>query len=420
MFKREARCLLAVMGIVVVGSLEGFPVQANDWPQWRGVNRDAISAETGLLSDWPQEGPPLVWTAEGLGQGYSSVSIAAGKVFTMGDQNGEELIIAIEAETGKKLWATKISSANGDGPRCTPTVDGDQIYGLGRSGDLACIDSVKGEVVWQANLQNDFGGKMMSGWRYSESPLVDGEKLICTPGGQQATLIALNKRTGKTIWKSRVPGGDGAAYSSAIPAQVDGQKEYIQFLGRGVVGVAAEDGKFLWRYDKPANGVANCSTPIFHDHYVLASSAYRTGSGLVEIHHQGSKMKTTEVFFNKQVKNHHGGLVLVDGYVYGAHGGNEDRDPALVCLEFQTGKVMWQSTKAGKGSIAYADGRLYYRNENGPMLLVEANPNKYVERSRFDQPNRSGSRAWAHPVIANGKLYLRDQDVLLCYDVKQK
>jgi outer membrane protein assembly factor BamB len=339
----------------------------------------------------------------------------------MGDRNGDEVVIAIDADSGKKeLWATKVSKADGDGPRCTPTVDDGHIFALGRLGDLVCIDADSGSVVWRKNLEKDFAGRMMSGWHYSESPLVDGEKLICTPGGQQATMVALNKKTGEPIWKAHVPGGDGAAYSSAIAAQVDGEKEFIQFLGKGVVGVAADDGKFLWRYDKPANGVANCSTPIFHDHYVLASSAYRQGSGLVELHHQGAEIKTSEVFFNKEVKNHHGGLVFVDGYVYGAHGGNEDRSPALVCLEFQTGKVMWQSTKAGKGSIAYADDRLYYRNENGPMLLVEANPNKYVERSRFDQPNRSGSRAWAHPVIANGKLYLRDQDVLLCYDVKQK
>ncbi len=184
--------------------------------------------------------------------------------------------------------------------------------------------------------------------------------------------------------------------------------------------MAAEDGKFLWRYDKPANGTANCSTPVFHDHYVLASSAYHHGSGLLELRHQGAEIKATEVFFKKEVKNHHGGLVLVDGYVYGAHGGNEDRSPALVCLEFQTGNVMWQSTKAGKGSIAYADGRLYYRNEDGPMILAGANPMGYVERGRFDPPNRSSAHSWAHPVIANGKLYLRDQDVLLCYDIKQK
>jgi outer membrane protein assembly factor BamB len=409
-----------LMVFVFIVSMKERSARANDWPQWRGVHRDAISAETGLLPDWPQEGPPLVWKAEGLGRGYSSVSVVAGKVFTMGDQNGEEKIIAIEAESGNQLWATKVSAADGDGPRCTPTVDGDRVYGLGRSGDLVCLKAADGSEVWRVNLEKDFGGRMMSGWHYSESPLVDGEKLICTPGGQQATLIALNKRTGKMIWKARVPGGDGAAYSSAIAAQVDGQKEFIQFLGKGVVGVAAEDGKFLWRYDKPANGTANCSTPIFHDHYVFASSAYRRGSGLLEVRHQGTGIKTKEVFFNKDVKNHHGGLVLLDGYVYGAHGGNEDRDPALVCLEFQTGKVMWQSTKAGKGAIAYADGRLYYRNQDGPMLLVEADPKKYVERGRFDQPNRSGANAWAHPVIANGKLYLRDQDVLLCYDIKKK
>jgi outer membrane protein assembly factor BamB len=414
MFRRGAQYLSVVIGIVLGGSW--FPLQANDWPQWRGVNRDAISAETGLLQEWPKEGPPLVWKATGLGRGYSSLSIVSGKIFTMGDRNGEEAIIALDAETKKELWTAKVSKADGDGPRCTPTVDGDRVFALGRLGDLICVNAASGKVAWRKNLEKDFGGKMMSSWRYSESPLVDGEKLICTPGGQQATLIALNKKTGQPIWKAQVPGGDGAAYSSAIAAQVDGQKEFIQFLGKGVVGVAAQDGKFLWRYDKPANGTANCSTPIFHDHYVFAASAYGAGGALANI----SKGKNAEVVYStKSMKNHHGGMVLVHGYLYGANGGNGET-PALVCLNFETGKLMWEDRKAGKGSIAYADGRLYYRNEGGPMILVEANPEKYVEHGRFNQPDRSKANAWAHPAIANGKLYLRDQGVLFCYDIKQK
>jgi outer membrane protein assembly factor BamB len=414
MFRRGAQYLSVVIGIVLGGSW--FPLQANDWPQWRGVNRDAISAETGLLQEWPKEGPRLVWKATGLGRGYSSLSIAAGKIFTMGDRNGEEAIIALDAETNKELWSAKVSKGDGDGPRCTPTVDEDRVFALGRLGDLICVNAANGKVVWRKNLEKDFGGKMMSSWRYSESPLVDGEKLICTPGGQQATLIALNKKTGQPIWKAQVPGGDGAAYSSAIAAQVDGLREYIQFLARGVVGVSAQDGKFLWRYDKPANGTANCSTPIFHDHYVFAASAYGAGGALANI----SKGKNAEVVYStKSMKNHHGGMVLVDGYLYGANGGNGET-PALVCLNFETGKLMWEDRKAGKGSIAYADGRLYFRNEGGPMILVEANPEKYVEHGRFNQPDRSKANAWAHPAIANGKLYLRDQDVLFCYDIKQK
>ncbi len=210
MFKREARHLAMAAGILL-GVVGSFPLQANDWPQWRGVNRDAISTETGLLQEWPKEGPPLVWKATGLGRGYSSLSIAAGKIFTMGDRNGEEAIIALDAETNKEIWAAKVSKADGDGPRCTPTVDGDRVFALGRLGDLICVNATSGKIVWRKNLVKDFGGQMMSDWHYSESPLVDGEKLICTPGGQKATLIALNKKTGQPVWKAHVPGGDGAA-----------------------------------------------------------------------------------------------------------------------------------------------------------------------------------------------------------------
>jgi outer membrane protein assembly factor BamB len=389
--------------------------RAEDWPQWRGVNRDAISHEKGLLQEWPKAGPKQAWKATGLGKAYSSVAVANGRIFTMGDLEGPEkgeAVIALQASGGKKIWSAKVGEPWSDGgPRCTPTVDGDRVYGLSPHGDLVCFTTAAGKELWRKDLQKDFGGHMMSGWGYSESPLVDGDKLICTPGGKEATLIALDKKTGKVIWKCQVPGGDGAAYSSIIAADIDGQRQYVQFLGKGVVGVAAKDGKFLWRYDRPANGTANCATPIVHDHFVFASSDYGTGGALAKIA-KGSKAEI--VYDTKSMKNHHGGMVLVDGYLYGANSGS------LACLDFETGKVMWEEGKAGKGSIAYGDGMLYYRGEGGKMLLVEANPKKYVERGRFDQPDRKGAPAWPHPSLANGKLYLRDQDVLLCFDIKKK
>ncbi|HEV2949179.1 MAG TPA: PQQ-binding-like beta-propeller repeat protein [Gemmataceae bacterium] len=394
-------------------------LRADDWPQWRGTHRDARSDETGLLQEWPKGGPRQAWKALGFGRGYSSVAVADGKVFTMSDLgppvNGEA-IIALSVSSGKRLWTAKVGEPwNDGGPRCTPTVDGDLVYALSPHGDLVCVQVADGKVRWRTNLQREFGGHMMSGWGYSESPLVDGDKLICTPGGSQATLVALNKKTGKLIWKSPVPQGDGAAYSSVVAANVNGERQYIQFLGRGVVGVAAKDGKFLWRYDKPANGTANCSTCIVSDPFVFAASAYGAGGALAKI---SEADKADVVYSTKSMKNHHGGMVLVDGYLYGANGGNGET-PALVCLDFKTGEVMWEERKAGKGSIAYADGRLYYRDEDGQMLLVEANPQKYVEHGRFNQPDRRGAPAWSHPALANGKLYLRDQDVLFCYDIKQ-
>jgi outer membrane protein assembly factor BamB len=406
----------------------GVQLSPFDWPQWRGLDRTAVSRETGLLKAWPPEGPPLVWKAKGLGGGYSAPSVAAGRVFGMSARKDQEVVWALEEATGKELWCTPIAArvtnvSRNEGPRCTPTVDGSRLYALGVNGDLVCLDTATGKECWRKNLVKDFGGQMMSNWGYSESPLVDGDKLVCTPGGKEATLVALAKKTGATVWRAQVPEGDEASYASCILAEVDGLRQYIQFVNGGVVSVAAEDGRFLWRYDAPASkGKANCATPVYFDHLVFASSAYpRAGAGLVRLSRQGGKVGADEVYFTKRLMNHHGGMVLIDGYLYGANGGNGlQRLHSLVCLDFKTGKVMWEQRRPGKGSIAYADTCLYYRNEDGTMFLMEATPKGYVERGRFEQPDLSpGAWAWSHPVLANRKLYLRDQDVLLCYDVKQ-
>ncbi|MFN4258964.1 MAG: PQQ-binding-like beta-propeller repeat protein [Gemmataceae bacterium] len=402
----------------VASAAEANQAKPFDWPQWQGIDRTAISKETGLLPSWPAGGPPLVWVAKGLGGGFSTPSVAAGRIFGMSFRGDDEVVWALDEQTGKELWATRIAATrrvgHGSGSRSTPTVDGELLYGVGVSGDLVCLEVATGNIVWQKNMPKEFGGRMMSGWGYSESPLIDGDKVIATPGGKEATLVALHKKTGDLIWQCPVPGGDGAGYSSVAVTTVNGQRQYVQFLGRGVVGVAADDGKFLWRYDRPANGTANCSTPVCLEDYVFAASAYGTGGGLVKITPKGQENSAEEVYFTKSMKNHHGGMVLLDGYLYGAN------ESILTCLDYKTGQIMWETRAAGKGSIAYADGRLYFRNERGPLLLIDANPKEYVERGRFDQPERSNLQAWPHPVIANGKLYIRDQDVLLCFDVKQK
>jgi outer membrane protein assembly factor BamB len=394
-----------------------------DWPQWQGPERTAVSKETGLLADWSKDGPPLAWKAKELGGGYSTPSVAAGRVFGMSYRGDDEGVWAVDEATGQPLWWTRISDANkkigyGEGPRCTPTVDGDVLYALGTAGDLVCLGTKDGKEVWHKNLARDFGGKMMSGWGYSESPLLDGDKLICTPGGKDATLLALDKKNGEVLWKAPVPGGDGAGYASPIAIDAAGHKQYVQFLRGGLVGVDAANGAFLWRYAKCANGTANCSTALYADGEVFGASDYGTGGGLVKLSKDAAGgVKADEVYFTKEMKNHHGGMILHDGYLYGANGGK------LVCLEFKTGKVMWGGDKAktaGKGSVALADGRLYYREEGGTMVLIEAGAQGYVEHGRFSQPDRSKKNAWPHPVVANGRLYLRDQDVLLCYDVKAK
>jgi outer membrane protein assembly factor BamB len=404
---------------------------ADDWAQWQGPERNAISKETGLLKEWPKEGPPLAWRINGLGGGDSAPSIAAGRIFGMSNRGEDEVVWALSEKDGKELWVSRLGPAinqrmaqGKEGPGCTPTVDGDRLYVEGLGGDVACLQAKDGKLIWQRSLKDDFGGSVPN-WSYRESPLLDGDKVICTPGGKDATLVALDKLTGKTIWKSQVPGDPKAAYSSAIAIELGGQRQYIQLTAKALIGVAASDGKFLWQYDRPANRMGiNCSTPLYHDGMVFAASAYGTGGGLVKLSKDADGgIKAEEVWFSKNMENHHGGVVLVDGCLYGANGGNGGGYP--VCLDFQTGDVLWNEKdmdkrRLKKGSVAFADGRIYYRTEEGAVVLIEPNRKEYIERGRFEQPDRTKPPAWAHPVIANGKLYIRDQDVLFCYDVKAK
>ncbi len=543
-----------------------------DWPQWQGPDRTAHSKETGLVKEWPKGGPPLAWKAKDLGGGDSAPSVAAGKIFGMSNRGGDDVVWALSETDGRELWAVRIAPAlsqnwpqSKEGPSATPTVDGDRLYVTGLAGNVACLQASDGKVIWQRNLVADFGGRIPM-WSYRESPLVDGEKVICTPGGEQTTMVALNKRNGETIWKSFVPeragGGEtqnrgfganrpslmqtdpvlstldadhnkeisadeiksaptallkldknhdgklsedevtpetgerdgqgerqrrrrgpgimrmmkvhsaldadgngvideaeiknavaalqkldvnhdgklteeevgmkymgpqntGAAYSSAIAIDFGGQRQYAQLLATTVAGVSAADGKLLWRYDKPANGMRiNISTPIYHDGQVFATSAYGAGGGLARLaKNANGEFAAEEVWFSKSMENHHGGVILHDGALFGANGGNGGG--YLACLDFKTGEVLWNEAdrdkrRVTKGSVAFADGRIYYRTEEGPIVLIEPSRKEYLERGRFDQPERTDKPAWAHPVIANGKLYIRDQDTLFCYDVKAK
>lgn len=541
---------------------------ATDWPQWQGPERTAHSKETGLLKEWPKSGPPLAWKTKGLGGGDSTPSVAKGRIYGMSNRGADEFVWALSEQDGKEIWATRIAPAppqswpqSKEGPSATPTVDGDRIYVMGLAGNLVCLQAGDGKVVWERNLVKDFGGRLPM-WSFRESPLVDGEKVICSPGGEETTLVALNKVNGETIWKSfaadraggggpqnrgpgaggpsamqndallsaldkdhnkelsadeiadaanvlkvldknqdgkisedevspqradggsprprRGPGvmrmmkahsaidadgsgtieeaeiknataalqkldanGDGklteeeagmkhmgpqntgAAYSSAITIEFGGQRQYVQFLATTVAGFAATDGKLLWRYDKPANGMRlNISTPIYHDGQVFAASAYGAGGGLARLSKNAKgEFAAEEAWFSKSMENHHGGVILHDGALFGANGGNGGG--YLACLDFKTGEVLWNERdsdkrRVTKGSVAFADGQIYYRTEEGPIVLIEPSRKEYLERGRFDQPDRTDKPAWAHPIIANGKLYIRDQDTLFCYDVKAK
>jgi outer membrane protein assembly factor BamB len=558
---------LALVGILAVSALPALCGQF-DWPQWQGPDRTARSKETGLLQEWPKEGPPLTWKTKGLGGGDSTPSVADGRIFGMSDRGADEFVWALSENDGKELWAVRIAPAHEqnwpqskEGPSCTPTVDGERIYVMGLAGNVECLQATDGKVIWQRSLMTDFGGRAPM-WSYRESPLIDGDKVICTPGGAETTMVALNKLNGETIWKSYVPdrangGGNqnpgppsnrpsimetdpvlstldadhnkeissdeidaaptallkldknhdgklsedevtpempgrdshrprrgpsimrmmkvlsaldadengvideaeiknaavalrkldvnhdgkltedevgfkfmgpqdtGAAYSSAIAIDFGGQHQYVQFLATTVAGIAATDGKLLWRYDKPANSMRlNISTPIYHDGQIFAASAYEAGGGMAQLEkNPDGQITATQVWFSKSMENHHGGVILFDNALFGANGGNGGG--YLACLDFKTGEVLWNEKDADKrrvrkGSVAFADGRIYYRTEEGSIVLIEPSRKEYLERGRFEQPERTDKPAWAHPVIANGKLYIRDQDTLFCYDVKAK
>jgi outer membrane protein assembly factor BamB len=388
-----------------------------DWPNFNGPRRDNKSSESGLLPSWPDGGPKLAWMSRGMGVGYSSVSVVKGVVYTMGNKGTTEAIIALDAGTGEKIWSTPFCWAArlsaGDGPRSTPSVSDGAVYGLGGYGDLVCLDANSGAIRWQKNILTEFGGQNLT-WGICESVLVDGDRLICTPGGDKASLVALDRQTGAVLWKSLLPDKDRASYASAVIAELGGIRQYVQLTGSGTVGVRADTGEFLWRENSAANGTANCSSPLVAGDFVFSSSNYGTGGALVKLAASGSTVKAELVYHTHDMSVHHGDMVIVDGLLYGSS------DPGvLTCLELSAGKVKWRSRTPGKGSITYADGRLYVRAETGTVALVEATGAGYRELGRIEQPNRSGSSAWSHPVVAAGKLFLRDQDLLLCYDLRK-
>lgn len=549
----KSRTRSLALAVVVAISAHAALCGEFDWPQWQGPERTAHSKETGLLKEWPKDGPPLAWKAKALGGGDSTPSIANGRIYGMSHRGEDEVVWALSEKDGKELWAVRVGPAyttswhqSKEGPSATPTVDGDRLYVMGLAGNLACLQAGDGKVLWQRSLMADFGGRMPM-WSYRESPLVDGEKVIGTAGGTETTMVALNKLTGEVIWKNFVPekagqaapakpenrpnvietdlvlstldmdhdktisseelatapsvlesldknkdgsltedevaaaapagGGQGrrrggtirmmkahsamdadgngtldaaeiknatvalrkidgnrdskltedevgmkhfgpqetgVAYSSAIAIDFGGQRQYVQFLATTVAGVSAADGKLLWRYEKPANGMKlNISTPIYHDGHVFAASAYGAGGGLARLTQNASgEFVAEEAWFSKNMENHHGGVILHDGALFGANGGNGGG--YLACLDLKTGEVLWNEKdsdkrRVTKGSVAFADGRIYYRTEEGPVVLIEPSRKEYLERGRFAQPERTDKPAWAHPVVANGKLYIRDQ-----------
>ncbi|MEO8435855.1 MAG: PQQ-binding-like beta-propeller repeat protein, partial [Pyrinomonadaceae bacterium] len=401
----------------------------SDWPQWRGPARDGVSQERGLLKQWPAAGPKLVWQVNDIGDGYSTPVVVGKRIYLMSNIGMDnEFVQALSTQDGKPIWTTRVGNVgnpNQNPPypkaRSTPTIDGNLIYALGSDGDLACLEAKTGKIRWQKNIRKEFGGEP-GDWAYAESPLVDGEVVVVTPGGAQATMAALNKKTGATIWKAAVPDGDPAGYASAIVVQGGGRRQYVQLLSKGLVGVDAQTGQFLWRYKDVAKGPAQYFTPVARAAYVY-TGALGVGGGLVRLKAEGAGVAAEQVFFERGLPNGIGGAVLVGETLYGTEVGQN-----LVAADFTTGKVKWQDKSFGWASLAYADGHLYLHGINGELALVEASPEAYRIKGRFTPPAQPKKKqvgpfpegAFAYPVIANGRLYIRDLGTLWAYDIKDR
>ncbi|QDT31803.1 PQQ-binding-like beta-propeller repeat protein [Thalassoglobus polymorphus] len=404
---------------------------AKDWPQWRGPNRDGKLVGTGLKLDWTKNQPKHLWTIEGMGRGYASLSAADGKLYTTGNLPDGQAVICVDVNTKELVWSTPLTNQapkhGYPGSRCTPTLDGEYCYVVTSDGEIVCLKSSDGEVVWRRDFKKDFNGKMMSGWGFSESPLVDGDWVLCTPGGQDAIIVALDKKTGKDVWRTSVPnlgekGKDGAGYSSIVVSEAAGVKQYVQLVGKGLIGVRASDGKLLWNYNRVANGTANIPTPVPFDDHVFASTGYGTGAVLVKLSRDGSGVKATEEYFldSKTFQNHHGGMIQEGEYLYAGHQHNKGFP---ICLHIPTGKVQWlgkirreKPEMSGSAAITYVDGQIIFRYQNGTVALVQATPDGFELNGSFT-PDYQDDKTWSHPVVYEGKLYLREQDKLMCYEL---
>jgi len=404
--------------VLLVGVITPLAAQNGAyWPQWRGPDRTNVSTETNLLKNWPKDGPPLVWKVTNLGTGFAPVSVAEGRLYTLAHRENNEYVVALDRGTGKELWATSMGPSR-DAPymqflrQRQPVVDNERLYAFSAGGDLFCVEADGGRVLWQKNYPKDFGGRR-GGFGWNENPLVDGDQLICTPGAKDAALIALNKRNGELLWKAATPEENSAAYSPAVVAEVGGIRQYIQLLSNNLIGVSAKDGKLLWRSERKFLSTANAPTPLVRGDLIFVANW--NGSALMKLTATDDGIKAEEVYA-AAFRNVHGGMVLVGDQLYGGHYSSG----VLTCLEFKTGKLIWQQKGPASGAMTVlaAEGNLYLRYANGLMTLVEASPRGYREKSKFMQPERTTLPAWTHPVLAGGKLYVRDQNLLLCYDLR--
>ena len=402
-----------------LGLLFGQSVEAGDWAEWRGPNRDGVSAETGLLKSWPEGGPNLLWRIDEIGGGYSAPAVVGERMYFLTNVGLEnEYVRALSVKDGATIWSYRVGKVgvpnqrpNYPGSRSMPTVDGDLLYAIGSDGILVCLEIRTGKLRWQISFQEAYGSKPPR-WAWADSPLIDGDKLICSPGGSDATVLAVNKLTGEEIWKSALPEADLAGYGSAVVADISGVRQYVIFLGKGVVGVDAATGKLLWRYARTAEGSpANILTPVIQGDFVYTGTN-RGGGALVRVQLDKDPV-VEEVYHSPKLPLHVGGAVLHEGHLYGT------TRSALMSVAFETGEIAWTDRSVGPATVGFADGRLYVVGDEGEIALIEPTPDAYKEISRFTPPGREeGAVSWTYPVIANGRMYIRNVGTMWCYDVR--
>ncbi|MFN9368997.1 MAG: PQQ-binding-like beta-propeller repeat protein [Planctomycetia bacterium] len=422
--RRSTSLALAILAAFAAGPAP----RAEDWPTFRGPGRTAVAPDTDLLETWPPEGPKLVWESAGVGRGYAGLAIAGGRIYTLGDglstaDDGDEYLACFDAKTGAPAWKTKTGkpwnsgSESWQSSRSTPSVDGDTVYVLSPYGVLLACDTNTGTEKWQLALKPDFAGKKGDGWGYSESVTIDGDQLVFTPGGTKATMAAVNKKTGQRLWICPVPEDRGAGHSSIVIATVKGRKVYVQTTASGALGVEAESGKLLWNYPIDQT-TAVIPTPIVRDDLVFFSAGYGRGGALLrQVPNAAGGIDIEPVYgLNRDLANKHGGIVVVGDHLYGA----SEESPILFCAELMTGKIVWKKRGSGKGSAAIvaADGHLYVRYADGTLALVKADPAAYQEVAAFKIPGSGDRPSWSHATILDGRLYLREGDKLLCYDIR--
>jgi len=403
--------------------------RGDDWPQWRGPRRDAVSQESGLLAEWPDGGPAVAWRASNVGTGYASVVISGGRVYTIGQHGEDVYAVALVESDGSPVWSRKIGNSTRNSCS-TPTVDGDRLYVLDPDGELLCLSVENGGTLWHHDLVEGFDSRLMSSRGHGESPLVDGDKLVCTPGGPDAAMVAFDKWTGEIAWKATLPdlgpaGKDGASFSSIVVTEVDGVRQYVQLMGRGLVGFEAETGRWLWGYNDISNDMVNIPTPVARGDLVFAANGYNAGCVLLQIVREAgddpaSGAWRAEVIYRLkggQFQNQHGGVAVVGPDVYGGHGNNNGLPTRL---DLATGRILWKQRGPGVGSAAvvFADGRLYFRYQDGLVALIEPLSDAFSVRGTLQIPGAGGD-SWSHPAIANGRLYLREQSVLWVYDIRR-